>query len=198
MSFLQGFSETIGKAMPNEFSKLNAYSKYIPYVGQATEAVAGVDRAATSYGDTGDAGTAIGATMGGIGKSRDPGVYGSPGAEPNRDVWNILGQSGNLLSGDPSEAMSSLDFLTGGKISQKTGDAPQLLSKLGMATQGEQIKTQATAAFNQLSKLEEFKEYMNNQKDRDSLLKAIASLMSLKYGSDALKGVTVTSNVPVR
>ena len=198
MSWLKGISETIGKAIPNEFSKLNAFSKYVPYVGQATEVVAGVDRAATAYGDTGDVGTTINATTGGIGKSRDPGVYGSPGAEPNRDIWNILGQSGNLLSGEPSEAMSSLDFLTGGKISQKTGGAPQLLSKLGMATKGDEIKTQATAAFQQLSKLEEFKEYVNNPKDRDSLLKAIASLMSLKDGGDALAGINVTSSVPVR
>lgn len=97
-NFLRKTAGAIGKAIPNEFSKLNSFLKYIPYLGQANQVISSIDTGATAYGDTGNFQTAINAGKGGFYGSRDPGFYGSPNI--NRDWANITGQWGNVLGGD--------------------------------------------------------------------------------------------------
>lgn len=108
-------AEAIGKALPNEVTKLNSYSKYlqyIPYVGQALSVImkgmSAVDAGATAYADTqtqdeGNRGVAAqraisSALAGAQGTSQDPGQYGS-GGDINRDWANTAGQIGNYLPG---------------------------------------------------------------------------------------------------
>ena len=116
-------TEWLGKALPNEVTKLNSYAKYVqyvPYVGQALSVImkgmSAVDAGATAYADTyksdaeqdksgasrrvTGASRAIPAVMSGVqGKSQDPGIYGSPGGNINRDWANVAGQIGNYLPG---------------------------------------------------------------------------------------------------
>lgn len=91
-------SEDIGKAIPNEISKTNAWLQYIPYIGQASQVLSASDNFFTAYGDTeGDLEVATKAGIQGYSSSSDPGRYGS-GGDVNKDVWNTIGQVGNLFS----------------------------------------------------------------------------------------------------
>ena len=107
-------TEWIGKAIPNEMSKLNSYSKYIqmiPYIGQAASIImkagAAADAGATAYADSYKKGEgrgvgsqrAVSGVMGGVQcRASDPGIYGSDG-RANRDWANVVGQIGNFLPG---------------------------------------------------------------------------------------------------
>ena len=98
MGWFQDTMETVGKAIPNEVSKLNSITKWIPYVGQASQVISSIDAGATAYGDTGDFGASFPAAMSGFFGSTDPGYYGS-GGDINRDIWNTIGQIGNVFGG---------------------------------------------------------------------------------------------------
>jgi len=97
MGWLNKTLGKIGKWIPNEFSKSNSWAKYVPYVGWLSQAVGGVDAAATAYDDVGDRGgneydkwsKLFEGGMAGYSGS-DPGRYGSPNV--NRDAWNMIGQ----------------------------------------------------------------------------------------------------------
>lgn len=114
-NWMRDVAERTGKIIPNEFSKLNAFSKFTGPFAPYLEATAGIDRAATAYGDTGDAGLALQEGVLGIGSSSDPGKYGSSG-HVNKDIWNTIGQIGNYLpspnpSGGYSMGKNPLDSL---------------------------------------------------------------------------------------
>lgn len=103
--FTQNTAEAIGKAIPNEFSKVASVLKYVPYVGQAMQILGAVDSATTGYSDVKDRGGSNSQALqagfqGGVqvasGGAQDPGRYGSPNV--NRDPWNMVGQTGNYLS----------------------------------------------------------------------------------------------------
>lgn len=104
MGWFKDLSETVGKAIPNEFAKSNSWAKYIPFWGQISQIVGGVDAGTTSYADKRDRGAGSGESLFAAGQnmysgalgSRDPGIHGSPNV--NRDPWNMAGQVGNLFS----------------------------------------------------------------------------------------------------
>lgn len=96
--------ESVGKAIPNEFSKVAGVARYIPYVGQAIQIMGAIDSGATGYSDVKERGGsnsqalqagAQGAIQVASGGSQDPGRYGSPNV--NRDAWNMVGQTGNYI-----------------------------------------------------------------------------------------------------
>ena len=105
-----GFAETTGKAIPNELSKLNSYSNYLaaipligPYLAAGVKIASAVDSGATAYGDTGKIGTSAMAGFKGYSGSTDPGQYGSGYTRtgkttPKHDIFNTVGNIGNLLS----------------------------------------------------------------------------------------------------
>ena len=97
--------ESIGKAIPNEFSKMNSWTRYIPGIGQYLSILSAIDNGATAYSDIierGGSGTQAfqgggqGIMAGMTGASQDPGRYGSPNV--NRDAWNTVGQVGNYFT----------------------------------------------------------------------------------------------------
>ncbi|GAG65251.1 unnamed protein product, partial [marine sediment metagenome] len=102
----QDLGETVGKAIPNEFSKLAGAAKWIekiPIVGQvlgiALRAVSSVDNAATAYGD--DAGlinSAQAGIQGASGQSADPGRFGSGPTGGQGGIFNNIGSGLNLLN----------------------------------------------------------------------------------------------------
>ncbi len=105
--------ETIGKAIPNEISKTASVTKWIPVIGPYLQAIGGIDAAATAYGDTGDWGKMAGAALNaGMGYGQDPGQYGGDGSV-NRDIWNTIGQVGNIgrqLTGTIAGAGAGNDY----------------------------------------------------------------------------------------
>lgn len=114
-NFLRKTSEAIGKAIPNEFSKLNSFLKFIPYVGQVSQGISSVDSAATAYGDTGSIGTGIQAGAKGYFGSIDPGQYGSGymrtgQVTPKKDIFNTFGGIGNLFNGQTNGDIGNFDF----------------------------------------------------------------------------------------
>ena len=104
--------ERIGKIIPNEFSKMAAYLKYIPYVGQAAAIAGSIDAGATANSDiynrmkeegasSGEARTqayskGIPFGMDTFSSGNDPGWYGSQG-NINPDIWNKVGSTGSFF-----------------------------------------------------------------------------------------------------
>ena len=122
-----GIAEWIGKAIPNEVSKLNSYSDYlswIPYVGPflsyGMKIGSALDSGFTAYDDTGKFDLAIDAGIGGIqGESQDPGRYGSgymTTGQPsyNKDWANTAGQVGNYLPKFSKGSNGSTNYDLGG------------------------------------------------------------------------------------
>ena len=122
MGFFTKVLGAVGKAIPNEVSKVNSVTKYIPYVGQVSQLVSGLDAAATGYSDTRERGgtgaqaiaNALQGGSSGFMGSVDPGQYGSPNI--NRDVFNLVGQAGNMFTMD------------GGKPQFNTRGLPDILN----------------------------------------------------------------------
>lgn len=103
-NFLRKTAEAIGKAIPNEFSKLNSFSRFVPGIGPYLQAVSAIDAGATAYGDTGKPFLGAQAGLQGYRGSIDPGQYGSGYMRtgqptPNADWWNRIGSIGNMLPG---------------------------------------------------------------------------------------------------
>lgn len=125
MGFLRKAADWVGKAIPNEISKTNSFSKYtqyIPYFGPflsaAQKGVSAIDNAATAYGDErenggGDLGTAIyGAQLGIQGRSASPGDYRTGYQNlQGRNFFDVAGQIGNYLpSYQSGDGGGSWDF----------------------------------------------------------------------------------------
>lgn len=130
--FLQKTSESIGKAIPNEFSKLNSVLQYVPLLGQINQGLSAIDAGATAYGDTGNPFTAGASGFQGFYGSIDPGRYGSPNS--NNDWANTIGNIGNLFKGmngqgggqfGGSQTYQNLLNLFNQFGSQQTQQAPQ-------------------------------------------------------------------------
>jgi len=129
MGWFSDIMETTGKAIPNEFSKLNSYAQYLnllfPGASAIVQAPATIDNASTAYADTKDKGgnkqqalmrALGGAQTGASGTSIDPGMYGSDG-KPSRDWANVVGQIGNYLpkpgtNGKWSQGQNPLSILS--------------------------------------------------------------------------------------
>ena len=107
MGWWNNTMEWVGKAMPNEISKLNSIGSRLPYVGQFLGAASAIDNYATTYNDIRDRGGSQGDAWGtgikrgyaGYQHSQDPGIYGSPGDNINRDWANMIGQGGEAILG---------------------------------------------------------------------------------------------------
>lgn len=187
----------IGKALPNEMSKLNSYSKYlqyIPYVGKAASVLmnagSALDAGSTAYVDTKDKGgdtslalnRAIGGFKGGVsGTSQDPGIYGSSG-KPNRDWANTAGQIGNYL---PSFGKSS-----SGKTTMKMGqnplgamDNPYFTGKgsVGEPTQNMFLK-QYTTNNTQVSQENRLKKLLDYSKSNEGSSEVVNSIVTMLNG----------------
>jgi len=97
--------ESIGKAIPNEISKTNSVTKYIPGWGQVLQVIGAIDSGSTAYSDVEErGGSGREAMMAGgqsamsnmSGQGVDPGRYGSPNV--NRDWANMIGQTANYFN----------------------------------------------------------------------------------------------------
>jgi len=103
----------IGKAMPNEVTKLNSLLQYIPYLGWLTRGMSALDTGGTTYDDIYSQGRDLGYTdtqarqkalmpaiQGGIGSfmggSANPGRYGSGSNQLDRNWADYAGLAGNL------------------------------------------------------------------------------------------------------
>jgi hypothetical protein len=108
-------AETVGKAIPNEFSKMSSWLRYVPYVGPMMQTLGAVDSAATTYADMRQSDdpemrkkAALVAFMRGFDSfsgGNDPGAMGSQG-HVNQDWANTLGQVGRIFPQAP-RGMSS-------------------------------------------------------------------------------------------
>lgn len=103
-NFFRKTAEAIGKAIPNEFSKLNSFSRFVPGIGPYLQIASAVDSGATAYGDTGRPFLGVQAGVQGYIGSVDPGQYGSGYTRtgqvtPNMDLFNTLGNIGNTING---------------------------------------------------------------------------------------------------
>ena len=100
----RGFSERIGKIIPNEFSKLNGISNFTqfipgigPFVSGTQRGISGLDNAFTAYGDGASVPDVFNVGFGGFsGRGMDPGMFGSP--NQNRGVFNSIGSGINIAS----------------------------------------------------------------------------------------------------
>lgn len=121
-NFLRKTAERIGKAIPNEVSKLNSFSKFLPYpFNLIPQSISSYDSAATAYGDTGSIGTTFQAGANPfLGSSQDPGQYGAGYMRtgrptPGDDWFNKIGQIGNFIPSNNPNSMAggtSQKFLT--------------------------------------------------------------------------------------
>ena len=104
-------TDIVGKAIPNELSKISSVTKYIPYIGQVLQILGAIDAGATTYSDVyqneKDAGSStlsarekalwptaqqtIGSYTGGA----NPGSYGSSG-NVDRNWADYVGMAGNI------------------------------------------------------------------------------------------------------
>ena len=106
-------TEAIGKAIPNEVSKLAGWLKFIPGIGQAAQVVGGIDAGTTAYADTyeknKEAGVssdrarlrafwnAVNSSGNAAMVGQDPGMYGS-GGHRNDDWANKIGSTAGLFN----------------------------------------------------------------------------------------------------
>jgi hypothetical protein len=143
-----GTMEAVGKMIPNEISKTNSLTKWIPGVNYATMPLAAVDNAATAYGDTGSWQNAVsGGVKGGMGMSSDPGQYGTPGGG-KKDLWNMAGNAGNLFMPGESTVSSMVDSLLAGTSGQGASQQGQSAMSPGITnkkTAGHTITMTPTA-----------------------------------------------------
>ena len=108
-NFLRKTADVIGKAIPNEFGKLNSFAKFLPPpFNVISQSIAATDAGATAYGDTGSIGTGVSAGFSGFTNSQDPGQYGSGYTRtgqvtPGNDIFNTLGNVGNMFGGQSGE-----------------------------------------------------------------------------------------------
>jgi hypothetical protein len=87
MGWFGSAMEAVGKAIPNEISKLNSITRFIPVVGPISQGVSALDNFATSYGDGDGLMPALKSGMSGVmGQSRT-----------SNDIWGTLGSLGNLI-----------------------------------------------------------------------------------------------------
>lgn len=104
-NFLRGIAGTVGKAIPNEIGKLNAFSNllnFIPGIGPvlstAVKATAAIDAGATAYGDSGNLSAGFQAAAPALsGRSVDPSRYGS-GPDYRPDTLAKVGSYGNYAA----------------------------------------------------------------------------------------------------
>lgn len=112
-------TEAIGKAIPNELSKLSSYLRFIPGIGQMLAGTGAVDAATTAYADTREAnkggkgvGRGLWNALNAGGQSiqgyANPGMYGS-GSNFDPDWMDYAGQVGSSvmsgLGGDYNSAL---------------------------------------------------------------------------------------------
>ena len=107
-------SETVGKALPNEFSKWSSWTRFVPYIGQILQILGGVDAGTTAYSDIYNEGVdrgysknqsrmkaALPAIQSGIstgmGRGSDPGQFGSSGNKLDPSWQNYIMNAGNLF-----------------------------------------------------------------------------------------------------
>jgi hypothetical protein len=129
MGWFKKFMGNVSDWIPNEISKTNSITKYIPVVGQFTQGISAADRFAETYSNTGSWIPSLkhGAT-GFMGTAADPYAYSPKNkAGFTNDWWLNAGKLGNIggavYGGDYlSAAQQGIGFL--GMNSQRQQMAP--------------------------------------------------------------------------